>query len=437
MDLTRKDFARPGALLLCLAFSSWLPLACKHGSETRSANPPEAAASATAYDTLAGKIKVGESFISIVRNLGLDEKESSLLLSSIKENFRFKLFAGQVYRVVVRRADSAARLASFALEDRYADHKHVLFRSEASAPGFKVFSLDYRVEDIPVRVDTEAVSGTLTSNLYDAFMARGETPGLIQQVTKIFAWDVDFFKDPRVGDEFSLLVEKKYGEDGSFRGYGEVLSAKYVNRGHDFYGILYKGAYYDQSGRSLEKMLLKAPLPFAKVSSGFSGARLHPILGVKRPHWGIDYVAPRGTTIWAAGDGTVEYAKWVNGYGKTVKIHHNGVYNTYYAHLQGFAAGMYSGRRVKQGETIGFLGMTGMATGPHLDYRVELNGKYINPGSLKTESKQGVPNQEFQAFSDQRDLLLARMYAPDIKRFAGPVEHPSAPSAAHPARTPG
>jgi murein DD-endopeptidase MepM/ murein hydrolase activator NlpD len=248
---------------------------------------------------------------------------------------------------------------------------------------------------------------------------------------------VDFFRDPRVGDEFNLLVEKKFWEDGSFRGYGQVLSAKYVNRGHEFYGIYYKGSYYDQGGRSLEKMLLKAPLPFAKVSSPFASVRLHPILGVKRPHWGIDYVAPRGTHIWAAGDGTVEYAKWVNGYGNTVKIRHNSIYNTYYAHLQGFASGVHSGKRVRQGETIAFLGMTGLATGPHLDYRVEYNGKFINPGSMKSESKDGVANVDWKEFCDHRDLLLARMFSPDVNRFAGPVA-PHAPAVLHPAmRNPG
>jgi murein DD-endopeptidase MepM/ murein hydrolase activator NlpD len=433
MDPKKKNFASRG-FTLCLA--AWIPIAlgCRQGGESKPAASESAAsaASSPACDTLAGKIKIGESFISIVRGLGLPEQESSLLLSSIKENFRFKLFAGQVYQVILRRNEAQPKVASFALEDRYADNRHVLFRSEAQTPGPRIFTLDYRMEEIPVRVDTEAVSGTLTSNLYDAFIARGETPALIQLVTKIFAWDVDFFRDPRVGDQFSLLVEKKYGEDGSFRGYGQLLSAKYVNRGHEFYGISFKGAYFDQEGRSLEKMLLRAPLPFAKVSSPFSSARLHPILGVKRPHWGIDYVAPRGTHIWAAGDGTVEYAKWVNGYGNTVKVRHNGVYNTYYAHLQGFASGVRAGKRVRQGETIAFLGMTGLATGPHLDYRVEYNGKFINPGSMKSESKEGVPNQEWKEFSDHRDLLLARMFAPDTKRFAGPVGAARAPG-----RTPG
>lgn len=423
-----------------LALASALILAACNRGDQSNPQPVSQAPAADIFDTLATRIKVGESFISIVKGLGLAERESALLLASIKENFRFKLFAGQVYRVIYRRADTALEVASFSLEDRYSERKHVLYRAEPAPAAQPPAAMTYKLEEIPVRTDTVAVAVMVTSNLYDAFLARGESPALIQLVTRVFAWDVDFFKDPRVGDQFSLLVEKRFGEDGSFRGYGQILTAKYVNRGHEFFGILYKGAYFDQTGRSLEKMLLKVPLNFARVSSGFSNSRLHPILGVKRPHWGIDYVAPRGTKIFAAGDGTVEYAKWVNGYGKTVKIRHNGVYNTYYAHLQGYAAGMAAGRRVKQGETIGFLGASGLATGPHLDYRVESNGRYINPGSLKTESKQGVPGEEWKVFCDHRDMLLARMYAPDLNRYAGPVEPAStrpAAEAVRPARTPG
>ncbi|MDB5050619.1 MAG: peptidase [Fibrobacteres bacterium] len=401
-------------------------------------------ASQAVYDTLSSRIKTGESFNSIIHDMGLPESESSLLLAGIKDNFRFKLYAGQSYKVIFQVTVSGRVLHSFILEDRYSERKHVLARtamsgdaalSAASAPSPGNAALPrepenvpasarpanpfaYEIVDIPVRMDTVAVNGVLSSNLYEAFVSRGETGALIQQVTKIFAWDLDFFKDPRAGDEFSLLVEKKFGEDGSFRGYGQVLSAKYVNRGKDYYGILYKGSYFNQDGRSMEKMLMKAPLNFAHVSSGFSAARLHPVLGVVRPHWGIDYCGPKNTKILAAGDGTVEYSKWVNGYGKTIKIRHNGVYNTYYAHLNGFASGVGSGRRVKQGEVIGYMGMTGLATGVHLDYRVEFNGRYINPASLKMESKQGVEKVEWKEFCDHRDLLLARMSTSEFKHFA-------------------
>ncbi len=368
-------------------------------------------------DTLAGRVKAGESFNSIVHGLRLSSGESNPLLAGIQANFKFKLYTGQKYRIVFSGADSAHQIRKFLLEDRDSHRRHILARAEISST-VAPQPMIYQVADIPVRTDTVAVSGELESNLYEAFLSKGETPALIQQITRIFAWDIDFFKDPRVGDAYSLLVEKHFGEDGGFKGYGQILSARYVNRGKAFYGILYRGAYYDQDGKSLEKMLLKVPLNFARLSSGFTGHRLHPILGVNRPHWGVDYAAPKGTPIFAAGDGTIEYTKWVNGYGKTIKIRHNGVYNTYYAHLNGFAAGMGAGRRVKQREIIGYLGMTGLATGPHLDYRVECHGQYINPTSLKMEAKDGVAKTEWQAFCSDRDSDLARMDARVYKNLA-------------------
>jgi murein DD-endopeptidase MepM/ murein hydrolase activator NlpD len=432
--------AKAGLSMLILAGTLALP-GCRE-SKVESKPDLKAQVPQVSFDTLSSRIKMGESFNTIARNLGLPESESAQLLAGIKDNFRFKLYAGQSYKVIFRVTEAGRGFHSFILEDRYSDHKHVLSSAAPSprpdadslalasvvpaaglpeAPSAQAAvppKLAYEVVDIPIRTDTVAVNGSLSSNLYEAFLSRGETGALIQQVTKVFAWDIDFFKDPRTGDEFSLLVEKKYGEDGSFRGYGQLLSAKYVNRGKDYYGIFYKGNYYTQEGRSMEKMLMKAPLNFARVSSGFSAARMHPVLGVTRPHWGIDYAGPINTKILAAGDGTVEYSKWVNGYGKTIKIRHNGVYNTYYAHLNGYASSLGAGRRVKQGDVIGYMGRTGLATGVHLDYRVEYNGRYINPASLKMESKVGVEKTEWKEFCDHRDLLLARMSTSEFKHFA-------------------
>lgn len=436
-----------GAVLKMLGLAvCLLPAACQPGASRTEATasvvpqPPSAV-----FDTLSARVKTGESFISIASGLALPAQDTKLLLAAIKSHFRFKLYAGQAYQVIRRIGSEGPSLEAFFLEDRYSEQRHALRRSDpapvlaaaavpadaASPAAMNADSslsavpeeapatvMDYSVAEIPVRLDTVAVNGTLENNLYEAFVSLGETGALIQQVTKIFAWDLDFFRDPRVGDAFSLLVEKKFGEDGSFRGYGRILSAKYVNRGREFTGILYGEGYYDQDGRSLEKMLMKAPLHYVRVSSGFSRARMHPVLGVTRPHWGIDYAGPLNTKILAAGDGVVEYAKWVNGYGKTVKIRHNSVYNTYYAHLNGYAEGMRPGRRVKQGEVIGFMGRTGLATGVHLDYRVEFQGRYINPASLKMEAKAGVAKAEWRAFCDQRDNLFARMAGAPVGNLA-------------------
>jgi murein DD-endopeptidase MepM/ murein hydrolase activator NlpD len=458
---TGRSGTRAAGAVLALA-SCLLATACQVGSHRSAAAVQPLQAPAAMFDTLSGRVKTGESFNTIVRGLALPSEDAQCLLGAIKGNFRFKLYAGQAYKCVRRIGSRGPVLEAFLLEDRYSDRRHILSRpadpqtagladnaagiAAANAPALPVGpsaaapaartapsvaglpaspgaaaapgALAYSVSDIPVRTDTVAVNGVLSNNLYDAFVSLGETGSLIQQVTKIFAWDLDFFRDPRVGDAFSLLVEKKHGEDGSFRGYGRVLSAKYVNRGREFYGILYRDSYFDQDGRSLEKMLMKAPLNYVRVTSGFTSARLHPVLGITRPHWGIDYAGPLNTKILAAGDGVVEYAKWVNGYGKTMKIRHNGVYNTYYGHLNGFAAGMSAGRRVRQGDVVAYMGRTGLASGVHLDYRVEFQGRYINPASLKMEAKAGVAKAEWQSFCAYRDVLLTRMASPAFNNFA-------------------
>ena len=445
MGIRRTNVSRTalGLAAFCLA------AACQVGSPPQAEFPSPAHRVPQALsDTLSGRVKAGESFSSIVRGLPLSAPEVRSLLEAIQENFQFKLFAGQAYQCIRRFGPQGPVLEAFLLEDRFCDRRHLLRRPEdarslnaAEAPVVQpgaapavsdrpsapavAGGLAYSVSDIPVRTDTLAVNGVLSNNLYEAFTSLGETGALIAQVTKIFAWDIDFFRDPRAGDAFSLLVEKKYGEDGTFRGYGKVLSAKYVNRGHEFYGILYRDAYYDQDGRSLEKMLMKAPLNYVRVSSNFSTARLHPVLGITRPHWGIDYAGPLNTKIFAAGDGTVEYAKWVNGYGKTVKIRHNGLYNTYYGHLNGFVAGLRPNRRVRQGEVIGFMGRTGLASGVHLDYRVECQGRYLNPATLKMDAKAGVAKAEWLSFCAYRDVLLARMADPAFRNFAAAPGSPN------------
>jgi murein DD-endopeptidase MepM/ murein hydrolase activator NlpD len=356
------------------------------------------------------KIQSGEIYSSLVRNLDLEEEESQTLLESIRVNFPIRLFAGQDYRVRLQNDSTGFRWKSFSLLDRGGEMRHRLQRADSL--------IEYAYEAVPYEVDTVAVSGTLDYSLYEACLAVDEHPSLVDKVTKVFAWDIDFFRDPRKGDSFHILVEKRRDEQGRFRGYGEVLSARYDNAGTAFTGIRFRDGYYDAGGRSLEKLLLKAPLDFSRISSGFSRSRLHPVLGIRRPHWGVDYAGPTGTPIYAAGDGVVVYAKFVGGYGKTVKIRHNGVYNTYYAHLNGYASKLRAGQRVRQREVIGYLGSTGMSTGPHLDYRVEKNGQYMNPTSLKTEAKEGVSSAEWNDFTLARQQLLSRMLGSDSLRFA-------------------
>ncbi len=365
-------------------------------------------------DTSQAKVRAGDTYASLMRNLDLHPEQLGRLLHHVTTCFPVKLYAGQIYRVICQRPPEGGEptLESFVLEERGGLFRHAL---QAVGPArvdtaeVAVDSLAYFADSVGVRLDTVVVRGNLSTNLYEAVLAQGESPALLDPLTQVFAWDIDFFRDPRVGDSFSVLVEKRWREDGVFLGYGQLLCARYVNQGHAFEGFRYRDNYYDSDGRSLEKLLMKAPLKFSRISSGFTASRLHPILGIRRPHWGVDYAAPTGTPIFAAGDGVVVLAGWSGGFGNCVKIRHNGVFTTYYGHLRGFAAGIRSGVRVRQGQTIGFLGMTGLASGPHLDYRVQKNNAFINPTSLKTEAKEGVTAAEKQAFQVLCAQLLARM----------------------------
>lgn len=367
-------------------------------------------------DTVVAKVRPGDTYAGLMRNLDLAPEIVADLMQSVNAHFPVKLYAGQIYRVICQRPFEGGEpaLMAFTLEERGGLFRHILHRFESAFTDSAsmqpaVTTLAYRGDSALVTTDTVALHGTLTTSLYEAVLAQGESPALLDRITQIFAWDIDFFRDPRVGDRFSVLAEKQYRDDGRFLGYGRVLCARYVNQGHEFLGYLYKDGYYDASGKSLEKLLMKAPLKFSRVTSGFSHSRLHPVLGIRRPHFGIDYAGPVGTPIFAAGDGVIELASWSGGFGNCVKIRHNSVYTTYYGHLQGFAKGAKRGMRVKQGQTIGYLGSTGLSTGPHLDYRVQKNGAFINPASLKTDAKEGIPEAEMTAFLLERGALLARL----------------------------
>jgi len=392
--------------LLC-ALLSLLGTGCRRAEPP--ATPPEAETSAVRVDTVVAAVRPGETLDAILRNFDVADREFRGLLQNVRTHFRFPIHVGEVYRAVFAHEPGKPWLKSFSLETRSGETLHSLALDESIAAfdsATDPIAYAYSERQIPVRLDTVTASGTLQGNLFDSFVGLGESPALIDAVTRIFAWDIDFFRDPRVGDSFRVLMEKRYSLGGRFLGYGQVLSARYVNAGHVFDAVLFNNRYYGADGHSLEKRLMKAPLHFTRISSGFTHSRLHPILGVRRPHWGVDYAAPMGTPILAAGDGVVQYAKWSDGYGRTVKIRHNGVYSTYYGHLQGFAKGIGAGKRVTQGQVIAYLGMSGLATGPHLDYRVEKNGAFINPVKIISEPMEGVASTDLAEFQLRRDRFF-------------------------------
>lgn len=271
---------------------------------------------------------------------------------------------------------------------------------------------ELRAVRVPVDTRIVAVAGRLTDSLFASMERLGEGPALTAAVVGLFEWDFDFAADSLPGDHFRLLVEKRYA-DGDFLGYGEILVAQYRSSGRaPLTGVGFadgngRTAYYDGAGRSVRKMFLRAPLDFTRITSGFSHARTHPILGGTRPHLAVDYGAPVGTPVRAVSDGTVLTAGWQGGNGISVTVRHARGYETMYNHLS--AALVRAGERVRQRQVIGRVGATGLATGPHLDYRVKKDGRWVNPLGEKYIPGEPVPAHRRGAFERHLEALLQRL----------------------------
>jgi murein DD-endopeptidase MepM/ murein hydrolase activator NlpD len=258
------------------------------------------------------------------------------------------------------------------------------------------------------------VRGSIDSSLFGAVGGAGETDDLAVALADLFQWDIDFHRDVQPGDSFAVLVERIRAGSVTVA-YGPIQAATFTNQGKIFAAYRYTAAgesagYYDAKGCPVRKLFLRAPLRFTRVTSGYSHSRLHPILGRRLPHLGVDYGAPLGTPVMATANGTVILAGWSGGGGNTVKLRHPGGFTSAYLHLSHFAAGIRPGARVEQGQVIGFVGSTGMSTGPHLDYRVAHSGSPLNPATVGREPLPPLPATElrhFEAWREQLQPLLA------------------------------
>jgi len=276
------------------------------------------------------------------------------------------------------------------------------FAAVATDAGWEVRRADTRPD---VRV--EAVHGEVSRSLFESVEALGESPQLVMELVEIFSSDFDFTADTRAGDRFRLLVEKRYAGE-QFVDYGQILVAQYLSDGRVLTGVAFEGAsgrtaYYDPDGRSLKKSFLKSPLEFTRITSGFTYARPHPVLGGVRPHLAVDYGAPVGTPVRAVADGIVMVAGWNGGNGIQVHLRHHAGYETQYNHLSRLGPGIRPGGRVSQRQVIGYVGSTGLSTGPHLDYRVAKNGRFVNPLGEKF-----IPGQPLDGADHRRFVKDAR-----------------------------
>jgi murein DD-endopeptidase MepM/ murein hydrolase activator NlpD len=262
------------------------------------------------------------------------------------------------------------------------------------------------------------IAGIVTSSLYGAITDLGAGPQLASDFTEVFAYDVDFSRMIRAGDEFRILYEQLFrtrenGEEVFVRP-GRILAARYAGTSGEHTALYFeseegRGGYYRPDGSTVQREFLMAPVRYARVTSRYSAARRHPILKITRPHHGIDYAAARGTPVFAVAGGEVIYSSRAGGFGNLVKIRHDSGYVTYYGHLSRFADGLRVGQPVSQKQVIGYVGSTGLSTGPHVCFRVAKDGKYVNPIQLPTPEGPELPNQFKQTFQVHRDTLLASL----------------------------
>jgi murein DD-endopeptidase MepM/ murein hydrolase activator NlpD len=365
------------------------------------ATPPPAVAPAVRPEPFVRIVKPGDTFAGILGECGVSGAHAIRYYTSLVSLGLSAIFPGD--SIVIAR-NEANEMESFSLLSRM----RCWYRLRRDSLGFQA-----EKQPLATTVYRCLVKGELRDCLSADLFELGVGDALVAKMTDIFAWDINFFVDPRKGDRFEALFEKNY-IDGVFAGYGDILAARYVNKGREFYAIgvpdsLGKLSYYDRDGKSVQKQFLKAPLRFSRISSGYTYRRRHPILGIVRPHLGIDYAAPRGTPVYASADGTISFAGRKGGYGNLVKIRHGASFETYYGHLHRIARGVRPGARVAQGDLVGLVGSTGLSTGPHLDYRMKKGRTFVNPLSINLPSKGGIAEYQRAAFAALRHARLTAM----------------------------
>jgi murein DD-endopeptidase MepM/ murein hydrolase activator NlpD len=363
----------------------------------------------------------GAPFATVLARMNVDPQTASQITSVAQPVFDFRLFrAGNELKIARTLLGHLEELSYQIDPERILS---VVFRDGA---------FHAQVQTIPSITETDGVSGKVQGSLFEAVTRAGESPELAMRIADIFSWDLDFYTDPRPGDTFRVVVEKKKVATGQTIAYVKILAAEYDNDGRHYRAVLFRDpsgapAYYTPDGKSLKKAFLHSPLKFAAViTSHFSYSRFHPILKVYRPHLGTDYAAPIGTPVQTIGDGRVIFAGRKGEDGNLIKIQHSNGYVTYYMHLSRIL--VRDGQHVAQGQRIGLVGMTGLATGPHLDFRIERGGQFMNFERLPLPPSEPVARSEMAEFTAVRDREMSLLPLPgtSMASAAAKAANPSA-----------
>ena len=340
-----------------------------------------------------GVVKSGQFFSTLMMKLGMNAQQAYDLTQACEGVFDVKtLRVGNSYKAYYPLSEDID-----GGQARRADLRYLVYNASRTTDIiFRCHSpYEVRVCEKPVIVESRYADVTINSSLWIDMREAGVSPHLILSLSDIYAWTVDFFGLQK-GDRFRVLYDEKVC-DGAVIAVDTVRYAVFTHNGNDLPCMMFDqkdggNIYWNEKGESMRKAFLKAPLKFSRISSGFSYARKHPVTRKVRPHTGVDYAAPKGTPVMTIGDGVVTSMKYEGAGGKTIRIRHNSVYSTAYLHLSGYAKGLKTGQRVRQGQVIGYVGSTGRSTGPHLDFRVWKNGTPINP--LKMQSPPAEPLKE-------------------------------------------
>jgi len=357
------------------------------------------------------KIKKGDTIQKILQQYKIQNREIQKVITQYKKYANPNtLLVGNKIDIIVEKTlpENENSVVKFSVPITKSTTIEITKNTENQITSKKIITKLYKKKILSENV--------IKKNLYSSAMEANINPDAIIEFARIFGFEIDFQRDIRKNDYFKIYYEKYFDENGEFIKSGSILYAHMNVKGREIslykFGSDKEYGYFDENGRSVEKALMKTPINGARLSSPF-GMRKHPILGFNKMHMGTDFAAPEGTPIMASGSGTVTRAKWCGGGGNCIKIKHNSTYTTVYAHLKNFAKGIKKGKKVRQGQIIGYVGSTGMSTGPHLHYEVIVNGKKVNSQKLKLPSGKVLKNNERTEFEIHRiktDVQIAELF---------------------------
>jgi murein DD-endopeptidase MepM/ murein hydrolase activator NlpD len=367
---------------------------------------PEPTPIASESQITEGVMRRGHTLSQLLREDGVSPQTITQIAQALKGHFNFRRAKpGQSYKLVL---DASGKVEEF---------RYYVSPTQSYTVSRVGGVLRASTEEGDLDARSTRIAGVITSTLYQSITNLGEDGSLARDFSDIFAWDVDFQRKVRPGDSYQILYERLYRNVGGRETYvrpGRILAARFQDEDGDYTAVYFQakdgsGGYYRPDGSSVEGTFLMAPMRHARITSNFSSARRHPILKITRPHRGIDYAASIGTPVWAVADGVVVQRSWTGGNGNLVQIQHQNGYVSSYAHLSRYADGLRVGDRVEQKQVIGYVGQTGLATGPHVCFRIQRNGKYVDPSRLRMPAGVPIAKSELPEFRAARDARLAEL----------------------------